>query len=396
MHRKNLICLALLFLISIACSITIEPPQIKALESDAAVPTNAESTVDIQATAQIPEQEVQLLPTHTPSFQINSQPKLVDRYWHFIEFPTGEYSPNQLLVHQQNENIWYMTGVKGEKTFVNALLITRDAGHTWEIHFENGGIHDVFLDPFNSDILYLVSHDKLWYSDNAGHTWELLHDFEDEIIGEIYKSKRDGRLFAVTGWQELDKVGIYISGDGRKTWTFHSFNPTHDYYLPWDIAEHPKTGDIYVMGEIADHPAPYQPVFYHSVDGGLTWEERFDLPWHATKVDFSPVLNDVYTLTEGVGLYRSINSGESFERLSNYFWSTMKIDQNNQGIIYGGNHTHNNSGGVFMSYDAGFTFKKIGLQGVIISSIDLNHDSSRIYAAGYQKGIYFADTDQLR
>ena len=78
MHRKNLLCLALLFLISIACSITIEPPQIKAPESDAAVPTNAEPTVDIQATAQIPEQEVQLLPTHTPSFQILTQPELVD------------------------------------------------------------------------------------------------------------------------------------------------------------------------------------------------------------------------------------------------------------------------------------------------------------------------------
>ena len=216
------------------------------------------------------------------------------------------------------------------------------------------------------------------------------------LVCQIFKSVRDGRLFVATGWQDLDKVGIHVSADGGETWTFHAFNPTHDYYLPWDISENPKTGALYVVGEIADHPQPYQPVFYSSEDGGITWEERMDLPWHATAVDFSPVVNDVYMLTEGSGLFRSVDSGKNFDRLSNYFWSSLKLDQNIQGVIYGGNHTHNNSsGGVFLSYDGGFTFKEIGLQGKIISSIDLNTDSSRMYVSAYQEGIFFAETDTI-
>ena len=392
-HR--ILFLVALFSIGIACSISIDPSfEMQSDNGELAQVVASPTGVDMTPSP-IPAVTESVRPVYTPSFQGEYQQDLVDRYWQFVSFPPDMYSPITTLINQQNQDIWYVKGVKGEKTFLNALLITRDAGHTWEIHFENGGVYDLYLDPENSNHVYLGFNDELWLSTDAGVTWSMLHDFEEEFVCQIFKSKRDGRLFVATGWQDLDKVGIYISDDNGKSWIFHSFNPTHDYYLPWDISEHPKTGALYVIGEIADHPQPYQPVFYSSVDGGFAWEERFDLPWHATSVGFSPVVNDVYMLTEGVGLYRSTNAGKTFKWLSNYFWASMKLDQNNQSVIYGGNHTYNNSGGVFLSYDGGYTFKDIGLQGKIISSIDLNNDSSRIYVSAYKEGIFFAETDTI-
>jgi len=393
--HKMLFLLSLLF-IEIACSISFDPSLEMLSGKDNTAQADASPAEFNPTSVSIPTTEKQIHPAYTPSFQGEYQHDLVDRYWQFVSFPPDMYTPVLTLINKQNQDIWYVKGIKGEKTFTSALLITRDAGHNWETHFKNSGVYDLYLDPANSNHVYLGFVDELWLSTDAGVTWNMLHNFQDELICQIYKSERDGRLFVATGWQDLDKVGIYISDDNGKSWTFHSFNPVHDNYLPWDISEHPKTGALYVVGEIADHPQPYQSVFYSSVDGGFTWEERFDLPWHATSVGFSPVVNDVYMLTEGVGLYRSTNNGKAFEWLSNYFWSSLKLDQNNQSIIYGGNHTYNHSsGGVFLSYDGGFTFKDIGLQGKIISSIDLNNDSSRIYVSAYKEGIFFADTEMI-
>lgn len=366
--------------------------------------TTVEATLDLQQTVTATKDEKTIsTPSPTteepylpPVFSVDLSQHRHEEVWTFIQFPSNQFQPMRLLLHPLNEHILYVINHAGPDAEKMSLLISRNGGQDWELALEDHIIRDIAVHPLEPDTIFVNADDELWVSRDTGKNWELLQAFENKTICVIFVSPVNGDIFVVPGWQEVSETGVYRSIDNGLSWEFIALGITDRVALFWDMAQEPTSGALILTAEISDHPQPYHPPFFISYDGGDSWEERFDLPWHALKVEIDPLSGDIYILTEGRGLYRSMDTGKTFQRLSNQFWSTLKVDPNTPTVIYGGNHTyHDSGGGIYRSTDGGKNFLKIALDEKIVSSIQLNTSSSKIFVVCYPEGIFIADVDDI-
>jgi photosystem II stability/assembly factor-like uncharacterized protein len=319
----------------------------------------------------------------------DGSPEVVKTWnWEYMGRPFGDSAVNEIVVHPDDDDLWFVSSWRG-------IYITRDAGKSWEQHL-NGFSSAIEIDPANSSNIYASANSSIYFSSDKGRNWIWLYTFPKSISSMLI-SRIDQSIFVGIRWEDSQMAnGIYKSTDKGKTWRYYSYNVNARGLIPWDIEEDVVNKKLYISTEIWDHPSPYKPPFLRSSDGGLTWVNIGDsIPWHATRIQVQPGSNEVYILTEGVGIYHSNNFGDHWQRLACPFWLTLTIDHNHPNIFYGGAHTYNNSGGgIYLSKDAGRTYegspryKPIGLENRIISSICLNSSSTMIYAASYNSGIY--------
>lgn len=184
---------------------------------------------------------------------------------------------------------WYVAFGSGN------LWKTVNHGLTWTPIFENQaalGIGDIALAPTNPDIIWLGS-------------------------GESLKKARN---FTMPG------VGVFRSDDGGKTWRNMGL---HDSYHIGEIAVHPHNPDI-VFAAVQGHFWSTNPNrgLYRTVDGGKTWEHVLYVNERvgANDVVIAPSNPDVVYVSmwennPGIygkesGVYKSIDGGKTFERLS--------------------------------------------------------------------------------
>lgn len=310
--------------------------------------------------------------------------------WEFVGRPMENRDVNAILVHPEDDDLWYVAAHGG-------LCVTRDGGASWELHLEGGAIHHqaLFIDPTNTMRIYACSNDGLYVSTDYGVSWDLLPAFtaQPAAVRSLVVSSTDGTIYIPHPIDDVGNTmnpGLYRSTDLGATWEFFSFGIVEDNIIPWDIEHDPVTGNLYVATEIGDHPPPYDPPFFRSLDNGETWEEVSGvLPWHGLKIQVDPSNQDVYFLTEGAGLFKSTDHASNWEFLSNFFYMDLRLDENHANRQYGGAHTWGSwDGGSFMSEDGGLSFKMIGLEDLIISSLTLNSTGTTLYAASYGAGIF--------
>ncbi|HLO79475.1 MAG TPA: hypothetical protein VK166_00870 [Chitinophagaceae bacterium] len=310
--------------------------------------------------------------------------------WEYMGRPYGDSTVQSIYVHSQDDKLWFISSFRG-------LYITRDGGKSWEKPLI--GINPAIeFDPVNSSIIYSSSGNSIYVSEDRGRTWTNLYTFPRYVVS-ILVSKVDHSILVGVAWSDMQMAnGIFKSSDKGRTWSYYSYNVSAMGLIPWDIEEDAVNNKLYVSTEIWDHPKPYKPPFLRSSDGGLTWTNVGDsIPWHVIRIQIQPGSNDVYALTEGVGIYYSKDFGTHWQRLSSPFWLTLTIDKNHPNVFYGGTHTYANSGGgIYLSKDAGKTYegsprsRPIGLENKIVSSICLNSTSTIVYAAAYNSGIYMS------
>ncbi|NLD38510.1 MAG: hypothetical protein GX654_16745 [Desulfatiglans sp.] len=306
----------------------------------------------------------------------------IELHWQFAAAPMGDPDIYEIHIDPENENIWYVTSWNG-------IYITRNGGNTWENHLSDFTF-GFAIDPDYPSRIYCSSRDKVYRSENKGISWEQIFTAESSIYS-MHISSIDGAVFLGLHWEYSNTPnGIYKSTDLGENWSYYSFNVPESGLICWDIEEDPDSGVLYVATEIYDHPQPYNPPFLRSADGGETWEEiSANLPWHVIKIQVHPETLEAYALTEGSGLYKLSDSGDSWEYLNNDFWSTLLIDKEYPERFFGG--THNISGGgAFLSVDTGASFDFVGLTDKTISSFCLNSSSTKLYAGCYDSGIYVA------
>jgi len=332
--------------------------------------------------------------TARPTFILRPSATPYAANWNQVGLPTGAQGTNSILVHPQDENFWYVIGVKSSAGSENGLFVTHNAGQTWETLYSAKLMRVIAIDPANPERLFTSDYGKLLLSTDRGQNWESLHDFDNLIIS-IHISPRDGAIYVLPSWYTSTDPGLYRSDDGGRSWVFYSYGAGMLNFIPWDIEEDPNTGTLYVVIELADHPQPYDPPFYRSLDRGESWEEiGDDLRWHGLSIQVDPLTSDVYYLAEGAGLFKSTDMGNHWARISPQltFASELVLDPARPQRLIGGDllNLPLYEGGVFYSDDGGENFTFLGLKGHCISDIALNASSTRMYVVSRDEGIFTA------
>ncbi len=268
---------------------------------------------------------------------------------------------------------------------------TSNGGITYNPVFENEGSYSigcVRIDPNNSNVVWVgsgennnqrsVSYgDGVYKSEDGGKSWKNMGLKESQHIGMIVIDKNNSDIVYVAAygplWNAGGDRGIYKTTDGGKTWNrilFVSentgFNEIHmdprDSNVLYATA-HQRRRQVYTY--ISGGP---ESNIYKSTDGGATWSKLTkgipDVDKGRIGLAVSPVNPDyVYAIIEASdkkgGLYRSINRGASWDKMSdnttsgNYYQELFCDPKDVDKIFYV-------DFWVMVSKDGGKSFNKIG------------------------------------
>lgn len=226
----------------------------------------------------------------------------------------------------------------------------------------------------------------LWKTEDAGWSWHNISDgfFQSSSVGAIAIAPSDPNVIyvgmgehAVRGVMTSSGDGIYKSVDGGKTWEHMGLVQSEHIA---DICVHPTDPDqIYVAVQGALYKDCKERGVYHSVDGGRTWKNILasNASTGATDLVMDPknprILyasmwdhqrNPWYVRSGGVGsgLYKSMDGGQSWEKLSKGLPQSMGkagicVAPSNPERLYA--VVEYEEGGIFRSDDAGNSWEQV-------------------------------------
>jgi hypothetical protein len=312
-------------------------------------------------------------------------PQQVGGYsWGAVIRPMGDACLSHIAVEPANDSEWYVGGQNG-------LYMTKNGGQTWT-HPLGGQVTALLMTHNVVQLVYVGIGNKLYLTRDHGTNWTLIHTFGATVRSLLVAG---GTLYVGQAWAtHAVPSGIFVANLGAGLGQFHAFGPGQTGLIVWTLARDPISGAIYAGTEIFDHPKPYHPPFFRSDNGGSTWiNVAGTLPWHVIAAAVRPNDGFVYALTEGSGLFGSANKGLTWHGPSTFPSPTnsLLMDPQHPTRLFGGRQKFGTlNGGIFVSTDAGKTFKPIGLAGVTVAGMALNGAETRLYATTYGSGIYIS------
>jgi photosystem II stability/assembly factor-like uncharacterized protein len=283
------------------------------------------------------------------------------------------------------------TDARGKSCCGGGVWKTNDAGRTWNPIFDSqpiASIGAIAVAPSDSNVIYVGSGEAdmrssisygngMYKSTDAGKTWTRIGLEDSRQIGRIIVDPRDANkvLVAALGhaYGPNQERGVFRSKDGGKSWQKVLFKDENTGAI--DVAYepgNPKT--IYAALWQTRRPpwSIYAPSYgpgsglYRSNDGGDHWEQVTGqgLPSEGLGrigTAFAPSNpKRIYLIVDAKegGLYRSDNSGLSWQRLSSdkriwqrgWYFGELSADPKDQDIVYVPNTAS------YQSHDGGKTF----------------------------------------
>ena len=249
-----------------------------------------------------------------------------------------------------------------------------------------GRIDDFAVVESNPKIIYAgTASGGVWKTTNNGVTWEPI--FDDQItstIGDVTVAPSNpGIIWVGTGepnnrqsssWGD----GIYKSTDSGRTWKNMGLRDTHHIGR---VVIHPTNPDIVYVAALGHLWGPNKERgLFRTMDGGKTWSNTKFIDENTGFVDVvldheNP--NVLYAAAyqrrrrgwgfngggPGSGLYKTIDGGETWARLTNGLPSGntgrigIDIYSSSPNVVYA--VIEHKQGGVFRSEDKGLTWKKM-------------------------------------
>jgi photosystem II stability/assembly factor-like uncharacterized protein len=222
--------------------------------------------------------------------------------------------------------------------------------------------------------------DGVYKSRDEGKTWEHKGLAETRHISRIIPHPQDPDTVFVAAqghlWGPNKERGVYKTTDGGLTWTQVLYvNPNTGIA---DLAIDPENGDILYAAAWDFQRFPFYfysggpgSGLYRSMDGGDTWERLVkDLPEGTLgRIGIAVSRSNpdvVYALIEheDAGIWRSQDKGDSWERMCDnatytqinfrpFYYSQIRIDPTDENVVYVF------SGGSYVSRDGGKKFRLI-------------------------------------
>lgn len=226
----------------------------------------------------------------------------------------------------------------------------------------------------------------VWRTDDAGMTWQNVSDgfFNTATIGAIAVAHADPNVIYVgtgeapiRGVSTADGDGMYKSVDGGKSWTHIGLADTKHIAI---VVVDPGNPDIVYVGAQGNAwVASEERGVYKSTDGGSTWRRTLYVNEHTGVHDLSLDALDTRVLYAGTwdhqrtpwnvrsggpgsGLWKSVDGGETWQRLTNGLPELM----GNTGVVVSPANSNRvyamieaTEGGVFRSDDAGASWRRV-------------------------------------
>jgi uncharacterized protein YkwD/photosystem II stability/assembly factor-like uncharacterized protein len=228
------------------------------------------------------------------TFQAVAQPN--DNQWEKITLPSSNYSP--IVVDPSDTRIIYYS-------YQDRIYKSQDAGDTLNLIYQTPGESGVRVYLTKADPLriYAGGFSKLYRSDNGGQTWQLVWINTDGCQNFIISQSDQNKLFAYScNHSNINLSAVDESTDGGQTWS---------------ALNGPFTTPVEYFGiSPTDHNnllATSNQTIYHSNDGGNNWE-TFNFEGYSPWGDyvFSPVDSRIVYTSEGS--LRSQDGGHTWQR----------------------------------------------------------------------------------
>lgn len=198
-----------------------------------------------------------------------------------------------------------------------------DGGLNWNATSLNAQISDfswsmneIFIDPTNSNIVWVATNKGLYKSTDAGATWE--KTFQNTVGDFRLKPGDPNTIYLVT------QSSFHVSRDGGASWTqiTQTFPPGAGRLVIGVSPANPSVVYVLVAGTINNN-SPFLGLF-RSDDSGATFRQTRNTTdifernqaWYNLCIAVSPTnVDEVYT--GAINIWKSIDGGDSFVRLNN-------------------------------------------------------------------------------
>lgn len=230
----------------------------------------------------------------------------------------------------------------------------------------------------------------VWKTEDSGQSWRNISDgfFKTATIGAIAVAESDPNVIyvgtgehAVRGVMTHGGDGVYKSTDAGKTWKKIGLDATQHISR---IIIHPKNPDVvYVGAQGALYSSSKERGLYKSTDGGATWKNTLYVDEKTGVSELSMDANNprimyaamwehgrlpwkVISGGAGSGLYKSVDSGETWEKMTNGLPTKMgkmsiAVSRSNSEKVYAliESDSYEDERGLYVSDNAGKNWSQV-------------------------------------
>lgn len=269
---------------------------------------------------------------------------------------------------------------------LDGIYRSRNGGHDWERispenHAEIKNIESIAIDPVNPDVIYAGTWHLPWKTEDGGKSW---HSIKKGVID-------DSDVFSIV-IDQAQPANIFISacsGIYRSESAGELFRKIQG--IPYSAR---RTRMLHM--DPSDHKVVYAGTtegLWKTIDSGATWKRMT-----GTNTVINDVLVDprhparVLLATDRGGVLASDDGGATFTASNRGFThrqaAALLVDHQNSALIYAGLLSDKEFGGVFVSRDAGQTWKQTseGLDGRDV--FVLRQASDKALVAGTDHGVF--------
>ena len=245
---------------------------------------------------------------------------------------------SKVFVHPKNSNFIVAGGCYKGQGFYKST----DAGATWVKTFDKN-VTDVTIDPNDENRIYIgVTSEGVYFSSNAGDTWELRSTGLDAGIGRVSVQLAPSNPLSLYALMDINNIGtIYKSTNGGTSWSrvyngqdaFFNSQGWYDNY----ICVHPTNENIVLAGGIDIWRTSNGGTNWMNVTNGYSGGNVHVDQHHAAFNPLNP--NQVYAGNDG-GMYKSTNTGQAWDEINNNLQVTqfysLAVDNSKVNRNFGG------------------------------------------------------------
>jgi photosystem II stability/assembly factor-like uncharacterized protein len=277
---------------------------------------------------------------------------------------------------------------------LDGIYRSLDGGHDFERisppnHAEIKNVESIAIDPVNPDVIYAGTWHLPWKTEDGGKTWHSIKKGvidDSDVFSIVIDSSQPANLFisACSGIYRSDSAGELF----RKIQGI-PYSARRTRMLRMDPVDH---NTVY---------AGTTEGLWKTTDSGTTWKHMT-----GSNIIINDVLIDprqpsrVLLATDRGGVLTSDDGGVTFTASNRGFThrqaAALLVDRSNSAVLYAGVLNDKEFGGVFVSRDAGQTWKQIsdGLDGRDVFVLRQAADNSLV--AGTDHGIFVLNLNVSR